>query len=134
MTRDRVTLTIPAKGEYAKTVRMAASALGARMGMSYDDVEDLKMAVDEAFIYAVDTLSPEAEVMMFFDVNEHALEVSVHVGRSEECADEDGEAREEFATFILDSVCETHDFVSHEDGSRTLRIVCRCGSVDVDQP
>lgn len=132
MAPDRVTLTIPAKGEYAKTVRMSAAALGTRMGMSYDEVDDLKMAVDEAFTYAVDTLSPESEVVMVFDVGDESLEVCVHVGRSEEHEDEDGEAREEFATFILDSVCEAHEFVSHEDGSRTLKLVTRCGSIDDD--
>ena len=40
MATDRITLTVPAKSEYAKTVRMTAAALVSRMGMNFDEVDD----------------------------------------------------------------------------------------------
>ena len=54
--RDRITLTVPSRSEYARTVRMTAAALASRMGMSFDDVEDVRMAAEEAFVYAADSL------------------------------------------------------------------------------
>ncbi len=132
MLQDRITLTVPAKSEYAKTVRMTAAALATRAGMSYEGVDDVRMAVDEAFIYAVDSLSPESEVTLVFKADDETLEIVTHVGKCEQDSDEEAERRAGFAAFILDAVCESHEFVSDESGGRALRLVTRRGSVDVD--
>jgi serine/threonine-protein kinase RsbW len=50
MASDTVNLRVPAKGEYAKLVRMTAAALSSRMGMNYDQVDDVRMAAEEAFV------------------------------------------------------------------------------------
>ena len=50
---DHVKLTVPARDEFARTVRMTAAALAGRMGMSLDDVDDVRIAVEEAFVFAV---------------------------------------------------------------------------------
>lgn len=51
---DLVQLTIPAKPDYVGLVRLAVSGIANRMGFSYDDIEDLKLAVSEACTNAVD--------------------------------------------------------------------------------
>jgi anti-sigma regulatory factor (Ser/Thr protein kinase) len=42
-----VSLTIPARPEFLRLARLAAADVGARSGLSYDDIDDLKIAVDE---------------------------------------------------------------------------------------
>jgi serine/threonine-protein kinase RsbW len=45
---DRVELRIPADGSYVATLRMCAASLAARCDLTVDDIEDLRLAVDEA--------------------------------------------------------------------------------------
>jgi serine/threonine-protein kinase RsbW len=129
MSHDRITLSVPAKSEYAKTVRMTAAALVSRMDMTYDDVDDVRMAAEEAFVYAVDTREGGEEVEFTFDIDGDSLEMRVCLGAGSG-GGEDAEQRADLATFILDSVCDLYEFTSDETGRRTLRLVKRAGSVD----
>ena len=131
MGEDRITLIVPAKSEYAKTVRMTASALVSRMGMSYDEVDDVRMAADEAFIYAVETLSAADDVRLEFAVGDGELTIDVAVGNQEFGDDEEAERRASYATFILESVCDKVEFASDEHGPH-LRLKKRVGSGDGD--
>jgi serine/threonine-protein kinase RsbW len=44
---DAVLLVVPGRPDYLRLVRLAAADCGARAGLSIDDVEDLRIAVDE---------------------------------------------------------------------------------------
>lgn len=127
MSRDRITLTVPARGDYARTVRMTAAELATRMGMSYDEVDDVRMAVEEAFVYACDCLGEDADVTFEFSVGNGALEAVV--GPMPACDGETGEhtALETYAEFILQSVCDEFA-IEHEGGSCTLRLTRRAGA------
>ena len=50
---DIIELTIPCKSEYVGVARLAISGIASRMAFSYDDVEDIKIAVGEACINAI---------------------------------------------------------------------------------
>ena len=52
-TNDVVQLTIPAKAEYIDLVRLAIYGFASPMGFSYEDIEDMKVAVAEACNNAV---------------------------------------------------------------------------------
>jgi serine/threonine-protein kinase RsbW len=45
---DRASLVVPAHPQYLATVRLTAAALAARCGLTVDEIEDLRLAVDEA--------------------------------------------------------------------------------------
>ena len=47
-TAETVDVTIPAKPEFVSVARLAAAAVAARRSFSYDEIEDLKIAVSEA--------------------------------------------------------------------------------------
>ena len=47
MTGGEVSLVVPAAAEYLRLVRLTAAGLASRMGFTFDEVEDLRIAVDE---------------------------------------------------------------------------------------
>ncbi|MGN1401906.1 MAG: anti-sigma B factor RsbW [Bacillus sp. (in: firmicutes)] len=50
---EYVEMKIPAKPEFIGVVRLTISGIASRMGFSYDDIEDLKIATSEACTNAV---------------------------------------------------------------------------------
>ncbi|NIK67149.1 anti-sigma B factor RsbW [Paenibacillus sp. BK720] len=48
MMKPWTSLTIPAKAEYIDIVRLTLSGLAAKEGFSYEEIEDMKVAVTEA--------------------------------------------------------------------------------------
>ncbi|MDO8880777.1 MAG: ATP-binding protein [Coriobacteriia bacterium] len=122
MHADCIRLTVPARGEYAKTVRMTAAQLASRIGMSYDQVDDVRIAAEEAFVYACECAADTAEITFDFEITGSTL--SVRVGPlPTSCMPEAGAASENYAEFILRSVCD--DFsVEHVAGECVLRLTC----------
>lgn len=47
-TQDFVEIKVPAKAEYVGVVRLLISGVASRLGFSFDDIEDMKLAVAEA--------------------------------------------------------------------------------------
>jgi serine/threonine-protein kinase RsbW len=45
---DHIQMSVPAKPEYVGVVRLTVSGIANRAGFSYDDIEDMKIAVAEA--------------------------------------------------------------------------------------
>jgi serine/threonine-protein kinase RsbW len=131
MPNDVITLIVPARSEYARTVRMTAAALVGRTDMTYDDVEDVRMAAEEAFVYAVDTLPDGADVRFDFTVTNDSLEMNVPLGAERVSAGEEGERAAAYAVFILESVCDEYEFASDDSGAH-LRLLKRAGSVDAE--
>ncbi len=116
MSTDNIGLSVPARPEYAKTVRMTASALVSRSGMTYDEVDDVRMAAEEAFVYAVDHTDASDEIRLDFTLSEDSFVIRVGLGDASRVADEDGERRAAYATFILQSVCDRFEMSSDERG------------------
>jgi len=116
MSTDRICLTVPARPEFAKTVRMTASALVSRTGMNYDEVDDVRIAAEEAFVYAVDHSDETTEIALEFDLSDESLSIRVSLDDASRVADEDGERRAAYATFILQSVCDRFEMSSDERG------------------
>jgi serine/threonine-protein kinase RsbW len=123
---DSVELTVPARDEYARTVRMAAASLAGRAGASLDALDDVRLAVEEAFIYASALGGHGGRITFRFRVEGDVFEVLV--GPVDEAAVRGGtaEAPGEYARFILESLCD--DFgVCDEDESSFLVITKNLG-------
>lgn len=57
-----VSLTIPNRPEYVRVVRLALSGVASRMMFSYDDIEDIKLAVAEGCNTVIEQLGPQSEL------------------------------------------------------------------------
>lgn len=122
MASDRITLTVPARGEYAKTVRLTAAELASRLGMSYDEVDDVRIAAEEAFVYASGCVGEDDDVTFRFTVGPDLLEIEVGPMPSHRDGGESG-ISEGYAEFILQSVCDEFA-IDHLAEGCTLRL-CR---------
>lgn len=45
---DFIEMKFPAKAEYVSVIRLSISGIASRMGFTYEDIEDMKVAVSEA--------------------------------------------------------------------------------------
>ncbi|MEV1330792.1 ATP-binding protein [Micromonospora costi] len=76
---DVVHLTVPADGGYLGVLRTATAGLAARLQFALDEIEDLRIAVDEACAMLLAIATPDAELECRFAVTEDALTVEVTV-------------------------------------------------------
>jgi serine/threonine-protein kinase RsbW len=80
---DVVVLVVPADGGYLAVLRTATAGLAARLSFTLDEIEDLRIAVDEACAMLL-TLAgrptrPGAELTCRFQVTEESLSIEVEV-------------------------------------------------------
>ncbi|MBA2176803.1 anti-sigma B factor RsbW [Halobacillus locisalis] len=77
---DFVEVKVPAKAEYIGVVRLSISGIANRMGFTFEDIEDLKVAISEAITNAVKHAykeTGEGEITIGFGVYDNRLEVMV---------------------------------------------------------
>ncbi|GGM44694.1 anti-sigma regulatory factor [Micromonospora sonchi] len=78
-TDDVVHLTVPADGGYLGVLRTATAGLAARLQFALDEIEDLRIAVDEACAMLLAIAARGADLDCRFTVIEDALTVEVTV-------------------------------------------------------
>jgi len=128
MAEDHVRLAVPSRAEFAKAVRMTASALVSRMGMTFDEVDDVRMAAEETFVYACDHSPESGMVELEFTLGDESFEIRVGLGDASGLGDgEDAERRAGYATFILASVCDHFELSSDENGAFLRVVKCVAG-------
>ncbi|GGL01492.1 ATP-binding protein [Mangrovihabitans endophyticus] len=76
---DVVLLTVPADGDYLSVLRTATAGLAARLHFALDEIEDLRIAVDEACAMLLAIAARGAELECRFAVTDDALTVEVGV-------------------------------------------------------
>src|SRR3954451_4587262 len=77
--RDVVTLKLPAAGAYLSGLRTAPASLASRLDFTIDDIEDLRIAVDEACAMLLAQAVPGADLECSFELTSDAIAVSVAV-------------------------------------------------------
>ncbi|HEY3504206.1 MAG TPA: anti-sigma regulatory factor [Actinocatenispora sp.] len=76
---DLVVLTVPADGAYLSVLRTATAGLAARLHFTLDEIEDLRIAVDEACAMLLAGAPPYTELTCRFEVTQDTLTVAVSV-------------------------------------------------------
>ena len=74
---DLVELRVPADPAYLTVVRTASAGLAARLDLTLDEIEDLRIAVDEACTLLLDPADAAGEITATFRLGSGVLEVEV---------------------------------------------------------
>ena len=73
-TTGEIRLEIPAAPEYLLLARLAVADVGARAGWSYEDIDDLRIAVDE-LCYAIGAGAEHGRLTLTYSVTGQQIEV-----------------------------------------------------------
>ena len=77
--RDVVEVRLPADGAYLSVLRTATAGLAARLDFTLDEIEDLRIAVDEACALLLLDAVPGSELTCAFELSADAMMVTVSV-------------------------------------------------------
>ena len=114
---DIVEVRVPADVAYVSTLRLTAAGLAARCDLTVDDIEDLRLAVDEACALLLPHAGPGSMLEARFELARGDLHVHASVG-----AADDGEPdRHGFAWTVLGALA-TSVQVSHADGRLVISL------------
>jgi serine/threonine-protein kinase RsbW len=72
---ETISINIPASPEYLKVVRLVVAGLASRLRFTIDDIEDLKIAVDELSAYLTGAQGREGTLDIGFDMHEDRIEI-----------------------------------------------------------
>src|SRR5690606_25081500 len=75
--RPDVELRLPADSAFLAVLRTATAGLAARLDFTLDDIEDLRIAVDEACAMVLPQARPGSDLTCSFFLEQHRLKVAV---------------------------------------------------------
>ena len=117
-----VRLVVPAAPEYLRLVRLTAAGLASRLGFTFDEVEDLRIAVDELCFHLLgdvngDEPSAEPRTMdLVYSAGADSITITGCTGMSGNVP-----APSELSEQILDALVDEHA-VSRTNGTITFRL------------
>ena len=76
---DQVTFKMPADGVYLSVLRTATAGLAARLDFTLDEIEDMRIAVDEACAMLLSQAIPGSNLACDFSLGRDSMTVSVSV-------------------------------------------------------
>lgn len=121
--QDVVSLQVPAQPSYARSVRMLAASLAVSCAMSVDDVEDVRMAAEEGFVYACATKPERCDIR--FEMGERQVSIDLSLGETElasnqeELSDAAGEATGDLdlVALLLEAVSDEFSIQETDEGA-----------------
>ena len=124
--RDVVVVRLPAVGAYLSVLRTATAGLAARLDFTLDEIEDLRIAVDEACAMLLSSAVPGADLECEFELSTDAIRVSVTVLTL------DGQApsRDTFAWTVLSALAGGVDSSVDSDSRVTIELQKRRAAAD----
>jgi serine/threonine-protein kinase RsbW len=117
--RDVVVITLPADSAYLSVLRTATAGLAARLDFTIDEIEDLRIAVDEACAMLLPQALTDATISCEFLLDDGSIRVAVSVLTT------DGQqpSRDTFAWTVLSALAGEVD--SSADRDRRVTITLR---------
>ncbi len=117
---DVVEVRVPADGAYVATLRLTAASLAARCDLTIDDIEDLRLAVDEACAL----LLPHAEGTSTLDAHFELHPAALHVAVSVVAGDGAEPDRGGYAWTVLGALAASVE-VARQDGRLAITLTKR---------
>ena len=104
-TKDHVQVCLPAEGAYLSVLRTATAGLAARLDFTLDEIEDLRIAVDEACAMLLPQAIPGTNLECGFDLGAQEMTITVSVVAAEPRRP----ARDTFSWTVLSALAGTVD-------------------------
>ncbi len=124
---EEVRLTVPATPELLRLARVTASGVASRLGFSYDEVEDLRLAIDELCFAVTGGKRQDGWVLMRYVVRGDADTLEVHA-RASFAAPGPEPLLNELSGAVLDALVDEHEVRRDGDqGSPSFSLVKRRG-------
>jgi hypothetical protein len=105
---EEVKLTMPAVPQLLRVARLTAAGLAGRLGFNFDEIEDVKIAVDELCFALVGTRGREGELTVTYRLLPDALEIE---GFGAFAGGAPSTAPSELSEQILAAVVDEHELV-----------------------
>ncbi|HVF76498.1 MAG TPA: hypothetical protein VM938_15785 [Acidimicrobiales bacterium] len=118
---DQVRLVMPADPEFLRLARVTAMGLASRLSFTLDEIDDLRIAIDELLFGLMGTRGRPGTVSMTYSVHERSLEV-VGTGAFDDGLPTAGLT--ELSELILDAVADEHALTT-TDGAPSFRLLKR---------
>lgn len=115
---DRVSLRLPPDGAYLSVLRTATAGLASRLDFTLDDIQDLRIAVDEACALLLTKAAPGSDLDCRFELLPGELDVAVSL----KTVDGQLPAKDTFAWTVLAALAGEVDSTVAEDGTVTIRL------------
>ena len=109
---DEVQLVMPADPEFLRLARVTAMGLASRLSFTIDEIDDLRIAIDELVFGLIGTAGRPGRVTMRYSLHDTGLEVQ-GTGSFEDGAATPGLT--ELSELILDAVADEHELL--DDGT-----------------
>ncbi|HSK27222.1 MAG TPA: anti-sigma regulatory factor [Jiangellales bacterium] len=122
---ERVELRLPADSAYLAVLRTAAAGLAARLDFTLDEIEDLRIAVDEACALLLPRIAEGDGLTCVFTIEADTLGVEV----SARTTDADPPRRDSFAWTVLTALAGEVDASADGDGRVRITLRKRRGAV-----
>ncbi|MGN6523426.1 MAG: anti-sigma factor [Actinomycetes bacterium] len=116
-----VTIKLPAAGAYLSVLRTATAGLAARLDFTLDEIEDLRIAVDEACAMLLAQAVPGADLDCSFTLAGD----SIRVGVSVLTLDGQQPSRDTFAWTVLSALAGEVDSTADVDDRVTITLLKR---------
>ncbi|WP_435866388.1 anti-sigma factor [Streptosporangium sandarakinum] len=117
--RDVVSVRLPAASAYLSVLRTATAGLAARLDFTLDEIEDLRIAVDEACAMLLGEAVPGTDLTAEFELTGQVMQVRVEVGTVGGSTPK----RDDFAWMVLTALTDDVDAVT--DSPDRMAIVLR---------
>jgi serine/threonine-protein kinase RsbW len=103
--KDQVTVRMPAEGAYLSVLRTATAGLAARLDFTLDEIEDLRIAVDEACAMLLSQAVPGTSLECAFTLGRDMMTIAVSVP----CLTPQQPASDTFAWTVLTALAGSVD-------------------------
>ena len=124
--RDVVTLRLPAVAAYLSVLRTATASLASRLDFTIDDIEDLRIAVDEACAMLLSQAVAGADLECSFELSDDVIAVAVSVLT----LDGAQPSRETFAWTVLTALAGEVDSAVDADRRVTISLRKKRGATE----
>jgi serine/threonine-protein kinase RsbW len=118
----RIELSIPAQPVLLQLVRLTAGVVAARVDLELDDVEDLRLAVDELCLPLIGPTGHDGRLSVRYSWDDGTIEVSCTLVAGDAPGDATSPSaglRQELSSQILDALVDEHGETT-EDGRAGL--------------